>query len=146
MDELVEKAKEIAARAHRGQVDKAGKPYFGHPARVAASLESPEEKIVGYLHDVVEDTEVELDDLVREGFPPEIVAAVDAVTRRDGEDREDYYVRVLANRTALVVKIADMTDNMDESRIEAPTEKDKKRMERYRKTLPRLEAALADMG
>ncbi len=141
LDALFARAKAIATKAHAGQVDKAGKPYITHPLRVAAALDDPRARIVGVLHDTVEDTEVTLDQLREEGFPEDIVAAVDAISQRDGEAREDYYVRVLANPIAVAAKIADVTDNMDPSRIAHPTPKDEARLARYAKLLPRLLAA-----
>lgn len=141
LDALYERAKAIATRAHAGQLDKAGQPYITHPLRVAKSIDDPRARIVGVLHDTVEDTEVTLDDLRDAGFPEAIVEAIDAISQRDGEAREDYYVRVFANPLAVLAKIADVTDNMDPTRIANPTAKDEARMERYRKLLPKLLAA-----
>ncbi len=114
---LVERARDIALEAHAGQTDKAGAPYITHPARVAARLAGdPPAEVVGWLHDVVEDTGVTLDDLAAE-FPAGIVAAVDAITKRDGEDRDDYYRRVAANPLARKVKHADLDDNSSPDRL-----------------------------
>ncbi len=79
------KAIEIATQAHQGQVDKAGKPYIAHPLAVMGLVEGESGKILAVLYDVVEDTPITLTDLVAEGFSPECVAAVDAITKRDGE-------------------------------------------------------------
>ena len=142
-DDLVARARAIAEAAHRGQVDKAGAPYVAHPTRVAAALEDPLARCVAYLHDVVEDCPGwTLARLAAEGMPPAVVAAVDALTKRAGEDNEAYLARVLANPLAVRVKIADLRDNMDLSRIATPTRKDRKRLEKYKRMLPRLEAAL----
>jgi (p)ppGpp synthase/HD superfamily hydrolase len=142
-DAHVSRARAIAEAAHAGQVDKAGAPYFAHPARVAASLAEPAARCVAYLHDVVEDCPGwTLDRLAAEGMPPEILAAVDALTKRAGEDNEAYLARVLANPLAARVKIADLRDNMDLSRIAKPSGKDYARLEKYKRMLPRLEAAL----
>jgi len=142
-DDLVARARAIAETAHRGQVDKAGAPYFAHPARVAAALADSEARAVAFLHDVVEDCPGwTLARLAAKGMPPAVVAAVDALTKRAGEDNEAYLARVLANALAVRVKIADLRDNMDLSRIAAPTRKDRKRLEKYKRMLPRLEAAL----
>lgn len=140
-DALFDVAKQIATKAHAGQTDKAGKPYITHPLRVAKACAEPRARIVGVLHDTVEDADVTLDDLRGAGFSEAIVDAVDAISRRDGEDREAYYARVMANRLATLVKIADVTDNMDPTRITDPGPKDHARMARYAKLLPRLEAA-----
>ena len=131
-EELLALAKRIALTAHEGQVDKAGAPYWHHPAFVADYVTSPEAKVVAWLHDVVEDTEWSLDDLRTEGIWPEIVEGVDAITKRAGEAYECYLDRVKANPFALAVKLADLTHNMDLSRIANPTEKDFARIEKYR--------------
>lgn len=119
MHDLVEEAKELATRAHQGQTDKTGAPYIGHPERVAGHVahhvcaeDLEEARAVAWLHDVVEDTEVTLEDLVRQ-FPANVVAAVDAMTKRPGEERDAYYLRVRSNRIARAVKNADLDDNTD---------------------------------
>ena len=55
---MIAAARLISKLAHKGQVDKAGIDYFTHPEAVAAMLDTPQEKVVGYLHDTVEDTDV----------------------------------------------------------------------------------------
>ncbi|MBC8043623.1 MAG: bifunctional (p)ppGpp synthetase/guanosine-3',5'-bis(diphosphate) 3'-pyrophosphohydrolase [Rhizobacter sp.] len=142
MNLLLQKAIALAERAHAGQIDKAGKPYIGHPVRVMNRLATAEQKIVGVLHDAVEDSDLTLPELAEAGFPPELVAAIDAITKREGEDYEVYLNRVMTNPVALAVKIADMTDNLDPSRIATPTEKDVARMKKYQAVLPRLQAAM----
>ena len=131
-EELLALAKRIALTAHEGQVDKAGAPYCHHPAFVANQVSRPEAKAVGWLHDVVEDSEWTLEDLLAEGIWPEVVEGVDAITKRAGEAYECYLDRVKANPFALAVKLADLTHNMDLSRIATPTEKDFARIEKYR--------------
>lgn len=131
-EELLALAKRIALTAHEGQVDKAGAPYWHHPAFVADHVTSPEAKVVAWLHDVVEDSEWTLEDLLAEGIWPEIVEGVDAITKRAGEAYESYLDRVKSNPFALAVKLADLTHNMDLSRIANPTEKDFARIEKYR--------------
>ena len=131
-EELLALAKRIALTAHEGQVDKAGAPYWHHPAFVANHVTSPEAKVVAWLHDVVEDTEWSLDDLRTEGIWPEVVEGVDAISKRAGEAYESYLDRVKANSLALAVKRADLQHNMDLSRIANPTEKDFARIEKYR--------------
>ncbi len=106
----VETAKALAAKAHEGQTDKAGLPYITHPERVASRLNAPEAQVVGWLHDTVEDTALTIGD-IRERFGPETAAAVDAISRRDGETWPDYIDRVAANPIARQVKISDLIDN-----------------------------------
>ena len=113
---LVDRAREIAQQAHRDQVDKSGAAYITHPARVAARVAgNPSAEMVAWLHDVVEDTGVTLDDLAAE-FPAEVLAAVDAITKR-ADEGDDYYRRVAANDLALLVKHADLADNSSPERL-----------------------------
>ncbi|WP_431102908.1 HD domain-containing protein [Roseateles noduli] len=128
----LERAIEIAAAGHAGQVDKAGQPYILHPLRVMFRLEGDEERIAAVLHDVVEDTSVTLERLAAEGFSAAVVAAVDALTKRQGETRLQAAVRAAANPIARVVKLADNAENLDISRIPKPTARDFERMEEYR--------------
>ena len=130
----VEMAKSWAERLHQGQVDKAGQPYIGHPARVASRLETPEARVVGWLHDTVEDTGLTLEE-VTEQFGPETAAALDTVTRRAWEDWDTYLLRVKANPIATQVKISDLIDNSNLGRIPHITMKDVKRQEKYNKAL-----------
>ena len=114
-------ARRIARQAHDGQVDKAGAPYITHPARVAARVRDgggdPRAEAVAWLHDVVEDCGVPLDDLRGHGFDDGVVAAVDALTRRDGVPAQAYYTRIAADPLALAVKLADIADNADPARL-----------------------------
>lgn len=139
---MLDKAIEIAHIAHKGQLDKAGKSYIGHPLRVMNNVETVEEKIVGILHDAVEDSDLTLDDLKVAGFSDVIIEAIDAITKREGEKRKDYLNRVMNNKIALRVKIADMTDNMDISRISNPTERDRERIRIYKKNIVKLREKL----
>lgn len=113
---LVKRAEQIAKRAHAGQTDKSGNPYIGHLSRVAAGVDEPDAEAVAWLHDAVEDTEISLEDLRRQGIPERIVTAVDAITRRPAPD-DDYPYRVKQNRLALKVKAADIADNANPDRL-----------------------------
>ena len=124
----------LAEEVHEGQTDKSGRPYIEHPLRVSRLVQGGVDEILtALLHDVVEDTPVTLEDLRAKGYSERIVEAVDCVTRRDGERREDYLKRVKGNETARRVKLADLTHNSDLSRISNPTEQDFRRVENYRK-------------
>lgn len=127
----LEKAIAIAVEAHAGVVDKGGHPYVLHPLRVMFSVESEHERIAAVLHDVVEDTAWTLEQLAGEGFADEVVAAIDALTKRDGEQRLDAAKRARRDPIARQVKIADVTDNMDISRIPEPTARDHERLQEY---------------
>ena len=130
---LLQKARAIAEEAHRGQVDKGGKPYVQHPVRVAENCCTPEAKVAALLHDTIEDGGVTAGYLREQGFPDCIVEAVVALTRQEGEDYEDYVRRVAANPIGREVKLADLSDNMDISRIPHPTNRDWSRLEKYRR-------------
>ena len=128
----------IANQAHAGQLDKAGKPYISHPLTVMAQMDTLESKIVAVLHDAIEDSELKIEDLVKQGFPEFITDAIAAITKLDGELYENYIMRVKSNAIARRVKIADVTHNMDMSRIANPTAKDFQRLEKYKKVLQEL--------
>ncbi len=141
MKGTLERAIAIAAEAHAGQKDKAGAPYVLHPLRVMLQQTSLEGRMAAVLHDVVEDTPWTLDGLRAEGFPEEVIAAVDALTRRPNESYEAFVQRAGANAIARAVKRADLLDNLDLSRLPNPTERDLERLERYRQALRVLDDA-----
>ena len=113
----LDRAIALASQAHSGQVDKAGAPYILHPLRVMMAMGDDDSRVVAILHDVVEDSDITLDDLHAEGFPALVVDAVDALTRRQGEAYEAFILRVGQNNIARSVKIADLRDNLDVSRF-----------------------------
>lgn len=131
--DLLDKAILIAAMAHNGQKDKGGSNYILHPLRVMISLDTLEEKIVGILHDVIEDTDVTSELLKEEGFPNFIIESIELLTRRKNESYFDYIDRIKKNSIVCKVKLADLNDNLDLSRIKNPTEKDYKRIKKYKK-------------
>lgn len=128
----LERAIALAAAAHEGQVDKAGSPYILHVLRVMLRLDAPQERMAAALHDIVEDCGWTLDRLRAEGFPEPVVSGVDAVTRRDGETYEAFVLRAKADPVGRRVKLADLQDNSDMSRIANPTGRDYARLEKYR--------------
>ena len=123
--ELLERALEIATKAHKGQVD------IFHPIRVAELCTTEEEKIVALLHDTIEDTSVTAEYLLEQGFPRTIVDAVLGVTRRDDETYEEFVRRASLNPISKQVKIHDLEDNMDIRRLSEVTEKDLARLNKY---------------
>jgi (p)ppGpp synthase/HD superfamily hydrolase len=127
----IERAIEIAAAAHAGQIDKAGQPYILHPLKVMFRVTDPHERMAAVLHDVVEDTSVTLQQLATEGFPAAVLSAIDALTKRPGETRIQAAARAALDPIALVVKLADNAENMDLSRIANPTEEDYARLKEY---------------
>ena len=134
----LERAILIAAEAHRGQKDKAGKPYILHPLRMMLLMESETEMIVAALHDVVEDTYWTIDDLKKEGFSEQILNAVDCLTQKENETYEEFIERIMRNPTARNVKLADLEDNLDMTRIAAPTAEDWERQKKYHRARLRL--------
>lgn len=130
-----EKVYEIAKKAHLGQIDKAGEDYIKHPEKVASFVNSDEEKAVAYLHDVIEDTELTLEDLREYGFSEEVLKAVDVITKKKGQDYQTYLNSVKENKLARVVKLADLRHNSDLKRLINITEKDIERKEKYQKAI-----------
>ena len=130
-----EKAYKIAEKAHLGQVDKAGEDYIKHPEKVASFVKTDEEKAVAYLHDVIEDTELTLEDLYEYDFSKEILEAVDVITKKRGEDYQSYLNSVKKNKLARAVKLADLRHNSDLTRLTKVTEKDIERKEKYQKAI-----------
>lgn len=117
--------------AFRGLSDKGGQPYIFHLTQVAGEFGDLAAQTVGLLHDIVEDTEFGLNDLVTMGYPDEIVDAVDALTKREGESYEDYLNRVKENPLAIRVKLVDLKHNMDLTRLPVITEIDERRNKKY---------------
>ena len=129
---ILDRAKEIARSAHEGQVDKAGKPYIEHPMRVMKMGKSMEEKIAGVLHDVVEDSEWTFEMLEKEGITKDVMDALRCVTKlSEDEDYDHFIARVKTNPLAVKVKLNDLKDNMDITRLEEVTEKDLTRLNKY---------------
>ena len=116
--------------------DKGGAPYIDHPLRVMAAVVGEQAKIVAVLHDVIEDCPGwTLERMKGEGFAARVLAGLDAVTKRKGEDYMDFVRRACADPIGRKVKIADLTDNMDLNRIRNPTLKDRTRIEKYKAAL-----------
>ncbi|AWY38563.1 HD domain-containing protein [Pseudomonas putida] len=135
MTQTLEHAIAIAAGAHAGQVDKGGSPYILHALRVMLKVDSPEERIVAVLHDVVEDCDISLDELREEGFSETVLAAIDSLTRRPDEAYEDFIARAAQDPIGRVVKLADLEENSDLSRIANPGWDDLERVEKYRRAM-----------
>ena len=129
-------------------LDKGGNPYILHPLRVMLSLNSEEERIVGVLHDVVEDCEGWTWERLREqSCSDEIIEALKSVSKTPEEEKQfkkmddpneklDHYLefikRAKFNKIGRNVKAADIKDNLDISRIDDITESDINRLNRYK--------------
>lgn len=130
----------IATLAHKGQKDKGGNPYILHPQAVADMVETDTLKAIAYLHDVVEDADVTIEELTDMGVNARITIAVRILTKSKDMSYEDYLKTVKRNADARLVKIADLKHNMQISRIPNPTNEDFKRIEKYREALNFLES------
>ena len=143
---------ELSIRAHEGQIDKSGRPYFLHPLRVAMRLATctSEERHAALLHDVVEDSAVTLDDLRGMGYSEELLALVDLLTRRkpSGETHRQYIDRLVAsgNAKALRVKLADVYDNMSPARTKSLPRHERGMRHRFKEDAEKVAAALAALG
>ena len=135
----LERAIQIATEAHKGQLDKAGRDYIGHPLRVMEMGKTEDEKIVGVLHDVIEDTDWTFEKLEAEGFSREVIEALKCVTKlSENENYDDFIERVKKNPLSVAVKINDLTDNMDIRRLPYLSDKDVKRLKKYLKAYKKL--------
>lgn len=121
----------LAVKSHDGQIDKGGQPYILHPLRVMLKMTTEQERIVAMLHDVVEDCGVLPGEISLLGYDEAIRDAIDHLSRRRRESYEDFIRRISECDLAAKVKIADLEDNMDMSRLKEITDKDRKRYEKY---------------
>lgn len=139
MDELLKKAIKLAEKYHEGQFDKGGHPYIEHPLRVMEGVESLDEKILAVLHDVLEDCEISRNQLIKEGIPKCLVEKLEFLCKGKNEKYFDYIDRIKADKSTINVKLSDLRDNMNLQRLKEITEKDLKRLEKYKKAKAILE-------
>jgi len=130
---IIEKSLEIALKAYSGQKDKAGKTYILHPLRIMNEMETEEEISVALLHDVIEDSNYTAEDLLNNNIPSDVVDAVQSLTKVKGESYEEFIERVLKNKLATKVKIADIEDNINILRLISVENKDLERIAKYHK-------------
>lgn len=135
---ILSKAIIIATKLHDGQVDKAKQPYILHPLRVMMKVESVECKILAVLHDVKEDCDITDEELIAEGIPKYLVEKLDCLTKKDDEDYFEYILRAKSDKLTREVKIADLEDNMDFSRLISDIDKNKMNDIDYLKTIVSL--------
>ncbi len=133
LHEQLKVAIDLANTYHDGQVDKAGLPYILHPLHVMNNVDGLEAKIVAILHGMIEDTVITVEDLISYGFDSNIVNAIVAITKVNGISYDDYLKRVKTNELARIVKLADLSHNMDMTRLPNPTKRDYQRLEKYKK-------------
>jgi (p)ppGpp synthase/HD superfamily hydrolase len=135
----LKKAITIATAAHKSAKDKYGSPYIQHVTRVMEMGKTTDEKILGALHDVVEDSNWTFKQLEKEGFSKKIIAALKCVTKTsDTEDYEAFINRIAKNKLAIKVKLNDLSDNMDIRRMDKVRSKDIKRLNKYLKAYKKL--------
>ncbi|MBR2836087.1 MAG: GTP pyrophosphokinase [Coriobacteriales bacterium] len=137
---LTKKALRICFDAHKDQLDKSGLPYVFHPFHLAEQMETEDEICVALLHDVVEDTDITIDDLRAQGFNANILTAIDLMTHQEGVPYLEYVTRIAPNPLARKVKIADLHHNSDPTRLDTIIPRDIERAEKYAKALAILEA------
>ena len=131
------KAMILAYNAHLGQFDKSGLPYIYHPIHLAEQMETEEECIVAILHDTVEDTNVTFEQLERE-FSQPIIEALKLLTHDKSVPYMEYVMKIKDNPIAKKVKLTDLRHNSDETRLDVLTDKDKQRIEKYKKAIELL--------
>lgn len=129
---LIEKAIAMALTAHEGKLDKGGNAYILHPLRIMNAMETDEEKQVALLHDVVEDSNITIQQLKENGFPAKVLKAVVLLTKTENQDYEKYIAAIKKNPLATKVKLADLKDNMNLTRLKKITEAAKVRMKKYK--------------
>ena len=144
-------AYEVMELAHSGQVDKGGNPYFLHPFRVSqetknyftwrhTDFDKFIAECVALLHDVIEDTDITADDLVQKGFEHAIVNRVVLMTRSEGESYMDYIKRIGEDNICRIVKMCDLKDNMDITRLDKLNNEDFDRLKKYHKAYKYLKS------
>ena len=138
---LTKKAMKLCFKAHEGQLDKSGIPYVNHPLHVAEQVQGEYETCVALLHDVIEDTPYTIDDLRAEGFPEEVLDALQLLTHAEGVDYFDYVQALSGNEIARMVKIADLQHNSNLNHLDVVTDVDRGRVDKYARALELLNGA-----
>lgn len=131
----LDQAISIATKAHSGQVDKAGQSYILHPLRIMFKFQTETEMIVAVMHDVIEDSNTTSKDLINFGFSNTIVNAIDCLTRMKDESYDDFISRLSKNDLAKRIKVEDIKDNLDLTRLDVVTDRDLQRVEKYHRAL-----------
>lgn len=135
---LTKKALQISFEAHKNQTDKSGMPYVYHPFHLAEQMDDENSVCVALLHDVIEDTDITLADLIQAGFPEKVTDALTLMTHDDLTPYMEYIERLSHNPIAAKVKLADLAHNSDLTRLDVVREKDRQRVSKYHKAMERL--------
>lgn len=138
MQDTLEKAIAIALKAHMGKTDKGGNPYILHPLRVMLSMDTLEERVIGVMHDVLEDSDISTEQLKGNGFSDEIITALKLLKKLKAESYDEYIDKIKNNSLAKKVKKADLIDNMNTKRLLVLTDEDSIRVKKYKKAYKRL--------
>ena len=138
--ELSKKAMLIAYHAHRDHVDKGGMPYIFHPLHLAEQMDTEYSVITALLHDVIEDSDISLEDLKAEGFPEPILEALSLLTHEKQVPYLEYVQRLKENELARKIKLADLTHNSDVSRLSVQDDSSRQRFEKYQRAIALLES------
>ena len=136
----LEKSLQIALKAYTGQRDKAGKTYILHPLRIMAKMATEEEMAVALLHDVIEDSDISAEDLLKEGIPQNIVDAVVLLTKTRSENYKNFIKKLSTNKLASKVKKADIEDNINVLRLDSLGDSDLERVKKYHRAWKVLDA------
>ena len=137
--DLTKKALKISFNAHKNQVDKSGMPYVFHPFHLAEQMDDEYSVCVALLHDVVEDTDITVEELITKGFPKEVINAIELMTHSDSVPYLDYVKAIKNNPIACKVKLADLKHNSDLSRLDKIDDKALERVEKYKKAIEILQ-------
>lgn len=135
---LTKKAMKIAYQAHQGQTDKTGLPYIYHPIHLAEQMQDEATTCVALLHDVVEDTDITIEQLAQEGFPQEVLEAIRLMTHDPAVSYMDYVREIKKNPIAAAVKLADLRHNSDMSRLDVVDDRAIARAEKYQRAIDLL--------
>ena len=138
--ELSKKAMLIAYHAHRDHVHKGGMPYIFHPLHLAEQMDTEYSVITALLHDVIEDSDISLEDLKAEGFPEPILEALSLLTHEKQVPYLEYVQRLKGNELARKIKLADLTHNSDVSRLSVQDDSSRQRFEKYQRAIALLES------
>ena len=144
MENRLESAIRLAAKVHKGQVDRFGKPYILHVMRVMMRGHDLEEQVLGALHDVLERSTLTITDLQKKDFQPRVLKAMECITRRKDEDYDGYIERVMEDGLAMRVKLHDLADKMDLLHVEELSIADLKRYNKQLAAYHRLKKLVED--
>ena len=136
---MTKAALKLCFEAHREQLDKSGIPYVFHPFHLAEQMKDEKTTVVALLHDVVEDTDITLDDIRRMGFDDDVISAIAVMTHAEGVPYMEYVAQIKKNPIARIVKLADLRHNSDITRLDAVTPRDEKRLKKYAAAIALLE-------